>query len=165
MEAGTETLRVKGTRQLEVIGAFTKRSAEAKALTDPASRAIRRRDSLFRRSLGLADVAAVSLSLVAGAAWIGGHELATGALAVPIVFVLIAKAVGLYDRDEHLLHRTTLDELPRLLQMSTLFTLLLLLADGLVVQGAPARIEILAVWILLFALLVTLRSLARYIAR
>src|SRR4051812_26115417 len=98
MEAGTEALRVKRTRKLEVIGAFTKsRSAANKALTDPASRAIRRRDSLFRRSLGLADVAAVSLSLFAGAVLIGGHQLASGALAAPLMFVLIAKAVGLYD--------------------------------------------------------------------
>ena len=41
------------------------------------------------------------------------------------------KALGLYDRDEHLIHKTTLDEIPALFGIATLTALLLVFSDGL----------------------------------
>src|SRR5438876_451630 len=73
-----------------------------------------RRDSAFRRALGVADMLSIVLAL-------GGTSLlfATGGItwatvAVPPLFVVLCKALGLYDRDEHLIHKTTLDEIPAL---------------------------------------------------
>ncbi len=57
-----------------------------------------------------------------------------GIAGVPIV-VVCAKLTGLYDRDETLLRKTTLDEAPKLLQLATLSTLVAWLAGGLIVQG------------------------------
>lgn len=124
-----------------------------------------RRDSLFRRSLGVADMWAVSLALVSSAALLGDDRLTLGAIAVPVLFVAVAKITGLYDRDEHLLHRTTLDEAPALFGLATTSTLLLWFANGLVVDGVFSRAQILGTWLLLFALLVVFRSIARNIAR
>ncbi len=135
--------------------------ADANAL-ESRSRAVLRRDSWFRRSLAAADMAAVTVGLVLSAAILGNDRLMLAALAVPLLFVGVAKVMGLYDRDEHLLHRTTLDELPSLFALATTSTLLLWLADGLVVDGALARRQILGTWLLLFLLLVTLRALARW---
>ena len=42
--------------------------------------------------------------------------------------------IGLYDRDENLLHKTTLDEVPAIFQVATLYALLLLLLEGVFLQ-------------------------------
>src|SRR5712692_9374045 len=100
---------------------------------------IRRRDALFRRSLGVADVWAIGLALYLGVVAIGGDKLRMATLAVPPLFVILVKAMGLYDRDEHLLHKSTLDEVPTLFAVATLTTLLLWLADGLMIAGQLGR--------------------------
>jgi exopolysaccharide biosynthesis polyprenyl glycosylphosphotransferase len=166
-EAGgaTGSLKASGDVHAEASSVVGDSSAVHRDVGEPASRAIRRRDSIFRRSLAIADMLAVGIALTVSAAVLGGVGLATGALAVPVFFVLVAKAIGLYDRDAHLLHRTTLDELPRLFGLATLSTLLLWIADGLVVNGSLGRGEILSTWLLLFVLLIALRSVARHVAR
>src|SRR5205823_1687956 len=78
-------------------------------LDRPTSEALPRgqskRDSRFRRALGIADAAALLLSLGTVVLIAGGH-LGVGAFVACPILVLLAKAVGLYDRDEHLLHKT-----------------------------------------------------------
>ena len=125
---------------------------------------VRRRDAIFRRALVLADVTAISLSLLFAAVVMGGAELALGAVALPVLFVVIVKAMGLYDRDQHLLHRATLDEVPALFGIATLAALLVSLTSDLVVERAFDRGEVLALWLVLVMLLVCLRALARLIA-
>src|SRR5690349_18636197 len=95
----------------------------------PRAIAPSRRDAFFRRALGTADALAmlVSLSVVTLAR---GDALALGVVAAVPLFILTAKALGLYDRDEHLLHKTTLDEVPTLFGLATMTTLTLWLADG-----------------------------------
>ena len=39
------------------------------------------------------------------------------------VFVLLAKMAGLYDRDQYVLHKTTLDEAPALVGVAAIFAL------------------------------------------
>jgi exopolysaccharide biosynthesis polyprenyl glycosylphosphotransferase len=121
------------------------------------------RDSIFRRALALADALAVVAALLVSAVILGDDSLTLGSIAVPVIFVGVAKAMGLYDRDQHLLHRTTLDELPALFALSTTSTLLIWLANGLVIEGALGRRQILGTWILLMVLLVAFRALARWI--
>ncbi len=73
-----------------------------------------------------------------------------------------AKVFGLYDRDEVLLHKTTLDEAPKLFHVATLGALVAWLAGGFVVEGSTLnRREALLLWLLLMFLLIVARSAAR----
>jgi exopolysaccharide biosynthesis polyprenyl glycosylphosphotransferase len=82
---------------------------------------------------------------------------------VPLLLVG-AKLLGLYDRDETLLRKTTLDEAPKLFQLATLFTFVALLAGRMVVDGTLDRKEALFLWIALTASLLLARAAARGIA-
>ena len=108
---------------------------------------------------------AVAIALLVIPWAVGNDQLTTLAVLVPPGFVILAKAAGLYDRDEHLIHKNTLGEVPSLFFLATLAALLLWLSDGLVVDGGLDRPQILGAWILVFALLVALRALARRTAR
>jgi exopolysaccharide biosynthesis polyprenyl glycosylphosphotransferase len=127
--------------------------------------AVMRREWLFRRALLGADVLAIVLAFVLTV------ELSSRSLqltwmsiaGVPILLVT-AKMLGLYDRDEMLLRKTTLDEAPKLLEVATLCTLVAWLAGGLIVEGTLGRHEALFLWLTLTALLMALRALARAVA-
>ena len=86
--------------------------------------------------------------------------------ALPLV-VLVGKLVGLYDRDENLLRKTTLDEAPAIFQVATLYTLLIWLADSLLIhrEGFLGRSQMLALWLLLFLMMLGGRALARRTVR
>jgi exopolysaccharide biosynthesis polyprenyl glycosylphosphotransferase len=130
----------------------------------PAS-TILARDSALRHSLAAADCIALTLAVVLPLQLLGGGRLSPLAfLALPLV-ILIAKLLGLYDRDAHLVHRNTVDELPRLFQLATLTVLLLWLGGGEIAERGFGRTEALTAWPLLFVSLASLRSLARQLAR
>ena len=121
----------------------------------------RRRDALFRRSLAVADMAGVGLAIL-GAVAIGPPDrLLVTAIAVPFVFVAVVKAMGLYDRDEHLLHRSTLDEIPALFSIASLAVLLLWLANDFFVDGELGRSQVFFAWVTLLFSTVCLRAIAR----
>ena len=124
-----------------------------------------RRNALYRRSLATADVIAAVLALVAAVPLLGDDRLkATLFAALPLV-VLVSKAIGLYDRDENLLHRTTLDEVPALFQMTTLYTLLIWLTQGVFISGQLRPNQVLGVWGLLFAAMLVGRASVRWALR
>jgi len=125
---------------------------------------IRRRDSLYRRCLGVADMWAVGLSLLIGTVGLGDDSLTVGSLAVPPLFVVLVKTLGLYDRDEHLLHKSTLDEVPAIFGVSALTALLLWLGSPVLASGDISRGQVLASWLTLFVLMTCLRALARLAA-
>jgi exopolysaccharide biosynthesis polyprenyl glycosylphosphotransferase len=85
-------------------------------------------------------------------------------LALPLV-VVISKAIGLYDRDQHLLRKTTIDEVPSLLHLSVLFALLVWLAEDFLVDGLLGRSEVFGLATATFVLTGAGRVLARSIAR
>ncbi|HME02557.1 MAG TPA: sugar transferase [Solirubrobacteraceae bacterium] len=121
-----------------------------------------RRDSLFRRMLLLADVAAIVGAFVL-TVMLSRRSLQltwAGVAAVPILLVG-AKIAGLYDRDETLLRKTTLDEAPKLFQLATLCALVAWLTGGLLVSGQLDRHEALFFWLALAALLILLRAASR----
>lgn len=120
-----------------------------------------KRQTMVRRLLGLADAASISVALVVSAILVGQDQLTLGILAVPPLFVLLAKAMGLYDRDAELLHKTTLDEVPKLLSLGTAATLLVWMADGLLVDGVIGRTQVAAFWGILFTSHISLRAAAR----
>ena len=130
----------------------------------PTSEAVLRRDALHRRALAVADVLAASLALVL-AAVAGGSAPGVGALIAPPLLVIGAKALGLYDHDENVLHKRTLDEAPELLTVATLFALTVWLVDGLVIQGELGRPQVLLLWTGSFLLTVLGRGAVRRVVR
>jgi exopolysaccharide biosynthesis polyprenyl glycosylphosphotransferase len=76
-----------------------------------------------------------------------------------------AKLFGLYDRDETLLRKTTLDEVPKLFHLATLCALTAWLGSELIVRGGfLRRPEALVLWVALLAGLVLARAAARALA-
>ncbi len=146
------------------IAPATERLVTARNDHDARLKLARRRDALFRRSLALADMSAVMLAVVAAVAIDPADGLHPAVIGVPVVFVAVVKAMGLYDRDEHLLHKSTLDEVPSLFGIATLAALLLWLANGSFVDGGLGRGQVLMAWLTLFIAVVCFRSFARAIA-
>ena len=130
----------------------------------PVSGAVRRRQTTFRRFLGIADALSITVALYLSAVVVGNDTLTAAALGVPLLFVFVAKLMGLYDRDAELLHKTTLDEVPKLLSLSTSAALALWLADGLLVNGVIGRDQVVVSLVALFVCRIVTRSSARAIA-
>ncbi|MFN2488282.1 MAG: sugar transferase [Actinomycetota bacterium] len=109
--------------------------------------------------------AVVALLALFLATLVDGTAPQAGAFLVPPLLVVLAKAVGLYDRDENLLHKSTLDEAPSLFMVATLFALTTWLADGLVTEAPLGRPAVLVLYggSFLFALLA--RGSARRLVR
>jgi exopolysaccharide biosynthesis polyprenyl glycosylphosphotransferase len=123
------------------------------------------RDTLNKWMLLPADVLSTALAVTLGVAVFGQDKLEPAVL-LPIPLVVVAsKIMGLYDRDQHLLRKTTLDEAPALFQLATLYTLLLWLSQPLLVAGLFGRDQVVGLWGLLFVLLVVGRTVARHLAR
>src|SRR5271165_1211410 len=147
------------------------RPAAARPLWEPPSAATRGqaatrlRESIFRRMLLLADVLAIcgSLLLTVGL-YSHALPLPPGSVLVVALLLVAAKVSGLYDRDDTLLRKTTLEELPRLFQLATLGALAAWLSGGLVLVGAPSRAEGLFLWLTLAFTFVLGRTLARALA-
>ncbi len=124
-----------------------------------------RREGLFRRTLLVSDVLAI----------VGAFLLTTlissrpleftwlSVLGVPILIVG-TKIFGLYDRDEMLLRKTTLDEAPKLFHVATLCALVAWLAGGYVANRTVDRPELLFLWLALLMMLIFGRALARALA-
>jgi exopolysaccharide biosynthesis polyprenyl glycosylphosphotransferase len=122
-----------------------------------------RRDALFRRTLALADaVAAAASVLVAGLLF--GHLAPWTFLVVPLVIVA-SKAIGLYDRDELLIAKTTLNETPALFQLATLYALTIVLIQSALSTKPIDPVQLVAVWGLLFVGTNCARTGARRVAR
>ncbi len=124
-----------------------------------------RRDALFRRMLVAADVVALVGAFVLTVALSQRSlQLTWAAIAGVPILVVCAKLTGLYDRDETLLRKTTLDEAPRLLQLATLCALVAWLAGGLIVNGTLDRHEAMFLWPALAVALVLARTGSRALA-
>jgi exopolysaccharide biosynthesis polyprenyl glycosylphosphotransferase len=112
-----------------------------------------------------ADVVSTALA-VALAIVVFGEDKLSPAVLIPIPIVVVAsKIMGLYDRDQHLLRKTTLDEAPALFQLATLYALLLWLTQPLLIEGHLGRAQVVGLWGLLVILLLVGRSVARLVAR
>jgi exopolysaccharide biosynthesis polyprenyl glycosylphosphotransferase len=129
----------------------------------PAFRALKRREALFRRSLGLTDVLAsflaleLAVQLVPGKA---GHLRIAALVLVPFI-ILISKALGLYDRDQHRLRKTTLDEAPTLLHLAVFYALGVWLLEALVLSGHLSRPQVFVLTGASFALTMICRATTR----
>jgi len=85
-------------------------------------------------------------------------------LALPLV-VVAGKLQRLYDRDELVLNKSTIDEAPRLFQLATLYTLLVFVFDDQLMDGTLGSGQAVVLAVALFGFTVVLRCLARYFVR
>jgi exopolysaccharide biosynthesis polyprenyl glycosylphosphotransferase len=121
---------------------------------------VRRRDRLYRRALAISDMASVAVA-IAAVAFAAGAPLRWQALLLLPLVVALAKGQGLYDRDELLLNKTTIDEAPQLLQLTTLLALGVSLADGMLLGAQLGDGMVVMLWLALFALVLPARRLTR----
>ena len=134
------------------------------AETAPSGNAARR-DAVFRRLLALADVLAAAFAVVVGGALLEADLVNAGSIiALPLV-VFAAKTLGLYDRDELVIHKTTLNDAPKLFYMTTLFTLVYTVAQADFQNTAIETETILVLWAILMCSVMAARWTARRIAR
>jgi hypothetical protein len=126
--------------------------------------AVRRRERIFRLALVATDMAAAAFAVLVAIDSSAHDSLRLRYLLVMPLIVLVAKIQGLYDRDELVIRKSTLDELPRLVNLATLFTLLVWLARHLVVRGAPGTETLLLLWVALVASLAVGRMAAPRVA-
>ena len=134
------------------------------AETEPSGRAAKR-DALFRRLLAVADLTAATFAIVVGGALLAADLVNVGSLiGLPLV-VLSAKAMGLYDRDELVIHKTTLNDAPKLFYLTTVFTLVYTVAQADLQNTTIAAQTIVVLWLLMMAGIMAARWTARRVAR
>ena len=119
------------------------------------------RDVLRRQLLGAADLIAILVAtLVVGL----GSESAWGLLFAPLS-IIVAKLVGLYDRDHRALSHMTIDELPTLIVWAGAVSALLTLLLPLTPTDSLDAVHGLGFFVALSVAVLTLRPLARWIWR
>ncbi len=131
----------------------------------PTTREVLGRDALARRLLVVADLLAAALALIACVTLIGDDQLRLASLGALPVAVFASKVIGLYDRDELLLRKSTLDEAPGLFQLATLYALIVWLLEGVLIDGELGNAQVLGLWATLFIAVVVGRRVARGAAR
>ena len=118
------------------------------------------REGLHRRALIVAD-ALVAAFIVAAAVVVSNDQVGLAILIAEPAMVVVNKAAGLYERDELVLQKSTLEETPVLAQVSALFALLV----SQLLPGSVGLSGVLLLAVATFALLFTGRVAARWIAR
>jgi exopolysaccharide biosynthesis polyprenyl glycosylphosphotransferase len=121
------------------------------------------RDARIRRSLATADLLAASLAFAA-ALTVGGSNPKPAAVAVPLLVIVFCKLGRLYDRDEVVIRKSTLDQAPDLLEAATIQSLIVWLTSGIFVEGGMNRASVTTMWGTLVLGLLGFRWLARRIA-
>lgn len=117
------------------------------------------RDALRRRMLAAADVVAGLIAVSAAAVPATGSPW-------PLIFVplwpLIAKLLGLYDRDHRALRHLTADEVPLILAWAAILTALIALLMPLTPAGNLAGLGIAFLFVVVTSAAIALRSFARW---
>jgi exopolysaccharide biosynthesis polyprenyl glycosylphosphotransferase len=125
------------------------------------SRAVLLREQRYRFALLGADLLSGLIALEIALSYFGSASFWRAALLALPLTVLLAKVHGLYDRDDLLVRKSTIEELPRLFQHATLATLLLVLVDEPLKIGQTTDKQA----ALLLALLLSLALVGRMLAR
>ena len=123
------------------------------------------RDTVFRRLLALADLAAAAGALAVIAALSNGRVNVAGLATLPLI-VLVAKMTGRYDHDDVVLRKSTLDEIPALLTLAASYALacsMLAYAAGDPIGPPGAGVP--ALWGATAVLLIVARASARAAAQ
>jgi exopolysaccharide biosynthesis polyprenyl glycosylphosphotransferase len=128
-----------------------------------ARRAILRRDARLRRSLAVADVASTFAALFMVIAVLDPGRVHPGLatlLIAPLV-VVSGKLIGIYDRDPHVLRKTTIDEAPALFHLVVLYALVLWLGEHLLLRGRLERSQVFELVLVTFLLMTAARLAVR----
>jgi len=125
-----------------------------------------RRQAIYRRSLAFADMLAAGLALVLCIGVLSETDSLHVAtlMALPLV-VLVGKIQRIYERDELVLNKSTIDEAPKLFQLATFYALLVYVFDEQLLSGTLGSAQVLALWVALFIFAVLGRCLARVLVR
>jgi exopolysaccharide biosynthesis polyprenyl glycosylphosphotransferase len=148
-------------------GTLSPRPLAAPATAEPRpvgldlSQGARRRDTVGRLALFAADTAAVvvSMFLVTLFPFSDAVFLAWVIAFLPL-FALLAKMAGLYDRDQFVLHKTTLDEAPALVAVAAIFALAVEGVQAIQFTGGSHPLPL---WALLTVTLIFARAAARFL--
>ena len=97
------------------------------------------RERRLRRSLALSDVVALCAALVVSVTIASPDPLTPYALLLVPAVVAIAKIIGLYENDDQRIRKTTVEELPRLVQLGATLVLLGWLADRWLIGGPAGK--------------------------
>ncbi|MBJ7354139.1 MAG: exopolysaccharide biosynthesis polyprenyl glycosylphosphotransferase [Thermoleophilaceae bacterium] len=92
-------------------------------------------DTLLRRSLALSDIFGVAAAFLLTTALSPNISFDITTVAILVLVVPVMKLIELYDRDATLIHKTTLDDVPRIIAASMAFTLVAFSARDLVNDG------------------------------
>jgi exopolysaccharide biosynthesis polyprenyl glycosylphosphotransferase len=131
----------------------------------PSRTGVAARERRYRILLAYADALAAFIALYTAVIVLGDDRLRPASLlAMPIV-IIASKLMGLYERDELVLKKTTLEESAALFQLSSIFALVTWLLEGVMVDGYLGNRQVLGLWGLLYVMALLGRSIAREIAR
>jgi exopolysaccharide biosynthesis polyprenyl glycosylphosphotransferase len=123
----------------------------------------RRRDAIFRRTLALADLAGTYLALLTVVILAGGTPPLRPAAVLLAPFVLVLnKVIGLYDRDQHMLRKTTIDEAPLLINTAVFYALFVWLTEQVTLGGLLGRAQVFGLAVLSFTFVIVGRAAVRW---
>ena len=169
MATDAEQERKDGRRRVDVPGRTRRRGdrphASSSLVEAPARPMVLGRDRVFRRSLAYADTwaAALGVLLAIGLLGVDDRLKPIGLVVLPLV-VITCKLMGLYDRDELVVRKSTLEEAPTLFGLATLYTLLIWLLEPFIVDGELGRKQVIGLWACLFACMLLGRTIARMLS-
>jgi exopolysaccharide biosynthesis polyprenyl glycosylphosphotransferase len=124
------------------------------------------RDARLRRALACSDVVAAFLALYLVLRLIDPrivHMRATDVLTVPFI-LLTAKVIGLYDRDQNLMRKTTIDEAPSIFYLAVIYALGVWLCEVYLFKNFLFRPQVLALVALTFVFVTSGRLIVRRLA-
>ncbi|HLI61664.1 MAG TPA: sugar transferase [Solirubrobacteraceae bacterium] len=124
------------------------------------------RDARLRRALACADVVAAFVSLYVVIHLIDPRIVRmrpTIVLTIPFV-LLTGKVIGLYDRDQNLMRKTTIDEAPSIFYLAVIYALGLWLCEVFLFRNFLFRPQVLALVLLTFLLVMLGRLTVRHVA-
>jgi exopolysaccharide biosynthesis polyprenyl glycosylphosphotransferase len=156
-------IAVRDAARAPVVRRSLRRAVEQPITEGASDREIRLREAVFRRGLAVADAVAAGVALLAGVNLFGHATLNPIALLALPLIVVAGKAHGLYDRDELVLNKTTMDQAPELFQCATLYALLVVVLQNWFIDGPLGTDQILGLWGTLFVATVLARRFMRYI--
>ena len=143
-------------RTLAAIGA-----ADLPVETLELPQSARRRDTVGRLLLATADAVSVVVAWLILSVLPFSELLFTWwVVAYVPFFALLAKAAGLYDRDQFVLHKTTLDEAPKIVAVASIYALTIEGVQAVVYTGGSHPLPM---WAILTTLLILMRGLARFL--
>ncbi len=128
--------------------------------------AVLQRDARLRRALAASDVIAALAALAAVVTLIDPRRVfmrPTDVLVIPFI-LLASKVIGLYDRDQNLMRKTTIDEAPSIFYLAVVYGLGIWLCEAVLFKNYLFRPQVLALVLGTFVFVIIGRLIVRRIA-